>query len=445
MTRYVLLVSLALGSGAALTNLGAGMQSAVEGLTQGSPVATALAPRVGSQRQAGLASGLSRGKLLAKFDPPSAGPIKAIFLDADGTVRKTIGSRPPNIPDEVELLANVGAVTRKWADEGYFVAIVSNQAGIERGYLTAADADATLKRTVDLIQADGGVVHYFTFSESKSSPAYKPGTGMLEEVGAFAQQEFGRSIDWRNSIMVGDASYKRGKGDALGDLRPDRTRGDDFSNSDRRLAVNAERVFGEPLPYEEARFFFGREPKSPAYLSGQIERGAAAHMVRLLSQEWLDFNISTGDNRFEFWSLAKPDDLEEAALTQLNVEGLRAYARDRGWSDFGDEVVEHELEKIYPSELEDAFIEETARRVATDGFAYSPSFSEGIISLRENVRQTLRLLQNGDREPLRAIRSTVQLEEAGNSGGRTRRATRTLFINPNTLDAVSVISREGSI
>ncbi|MBL7198962.1 MAG: GNAT family N-acetyltransferase [Anaerolineae bacterium] len=78
-------------------------------------------------------------------------PVRLLFLDRDGTLNRTLGRRPPNAPDEVELLPGVEAVLSRYVSDGWRLVIVTNQGGVGAGYLTEAQAHAVQQRVIDLL------------------------------------------------------------------------------------------------------------------------------------------------------------------------------------------------------------------------------------------------------------------------------------------------------
>lgn len=81
---------------------------------------------------------------------------KALFLDIDGTVRKSehFPNKYPTHPDEVELLhpaTTMRAKLESYRAAGYTLIGVSNQSGIAKGTITEEQADATFERTRSLL------------------------------------------------------------------------------------------------------------------------------------------------------------------------------------------------------------------------------------------------------------------------------------------------------
>lgn len=80
---------------------------------------------------------------------------KALILDYDGTLRDTkSGDKYPTHPDDVAILPGRKEVLQRYKDDGYLLLGVSNQSGVRKGVLSAADADACFDRTNELLGFD---------------------------------------------------------------------------------------------------------------------------------------------------------------------------------------------------------------------------------------------------------------------------------------------------
>ena len=131
---------------------------------------------------------------------------KALFLDIDGTIRKTdhLPNKYPVNPDEVELLHSVNLMNQvlsKYTSQGYKLIGLSNQSGIAKGTLTKESADATFEKTRALL---GYTAEEFPILYCPHRPApitcfcRKPQTGMAMEC------IMKYKLDPRDCIMVGD-------------------------------------------------------------------------------------------------------------------------------------------------------------------------------------------------------------------------------------------------
>jgi histidinol-phosphate phosphatase family protein len=136
--------------------------------------------------------------------------IKYLFVDFDGTVRETIAAptqknpndrRPPITVDEVQVIPGISERLQEWRDKGWFIVGVSNQSGVEKGYITAEGVEKVAAATMDKL----GMYFPFHYAPCKKDGTLeqlslrKPETGMAEE----AFKDWGEP-DLENSFMVGD-------------------------------------------------------------------------------------------------------------------------------------------------------------------------------------------------------------------------------------------------
>lgn len=197
---------------------------------------------------------VKRQSLAPAYRPAGTGPVRVAFFDADSTLRVSrSGNVSANGPRDVELLPGVAQKLRALAEDGYLLAVVSNQGGVAAGHVALEDADAALAYTLRLLARHGAPMHYYDFAEARDNNR-KPAIGMAHILARVLRDTHNRSIDWPGSLMVGDSAWKRKK-----DKEPDGTPGEDFSNSDRKFAVHVRRALaaGEGFPFYHPRDFFG--------------------------------------------------------------------------------------------------------------------------------------------------------------------------------------------
>lgn len=143
--------------------------------------------------------------------------VHILFLDRDGTLNRSIDSRPPNTPEEVELLPGVSEVLADYAAQGWLAAIVSNQGGVASGYLSETAARAVQQRVVDLLPVPvaasylcphmpGGRVAKYAID----CPNRKPRPGFI----LTALERFGAQA--ADCLMVGDSSTDKLASEAAG-------------------------------------------------------------------------------------------------------------------------------------------------------------------------------------------------------------------------------------
>ena len=131
---------------------------------------------------------------------------KALFLDIDGTLRASehLPHKYPTSPEEVSLLheaAQMKAVLKRYASQGYILIGVSNQSGIAKGTITQAQADACFAQTRKLLGFSEAAFPIFYCPHQSAPPSCycrKPQSGMLVE----ACEMY--SINPAASLMVGD-------------------------------------------------------------------------------------------------------------------------------------------------------------------------------------------------------------------------------------------------
>jgi len=131
-----------------------------------------------------------------------------VFLDRDGVIVRQIDHL--NHAEDLELIEGAGEAIAWLNDAGIPVIVVTNQAGIAKGYLTIADLEEIherLHRELAVFGAHLDALYYCphhpkaTVTEYlKDCPCRKPGTGML----ARARDEHG--IDPALSYLVGDST-----------------------------------------------------------------------------------------------------------------------------------------------------------------------------------------------------------------------------------------------
>lgn len=130
----------------------------------------------------------------------------ALFLDRDGTIIVEKGYLSD--PDGVELLPGAAKVIRDAAARGISVIVITNQAGVARGYLSERDVMAVNERLKELLYKEGArpdAIYYCPHHPEAGNSPYtkvctcrKPKTGMLQ----MAEKDFG--IDLASSFVVGD-------------------------------------------------------------------------------------------------------------------------------------------------------------------------------------------------------------------------------------------------
>ena len=177
--------------------------------------------------------------------PPPGTAARVAFFDADSTLRVSrSGSVTANGVDDVLLLPFASGAIARLNEQGYLVAIVSNQLGVSRRIITAEVAEGALLYTADRLRLLQARVDYIDFAE-RANADRKPGTGMALRLEEALRQTCGCEVDLDGSFMVGDSGYEEGEDGPHPDGRP----ADDFSNSDRLFAENLGIEFSEPTDF----------------------------------------------------------------------------------------------------------------------------------------------------------------------------------------------------
>ncbi len=131
---------------------------------------------------------------------------KVIFLDRDGTLNEEINYLYR--PEDLHIFPGVPEALRMLKDRGFKLVVVTNQAGVARGYYTEDDVNKLHEYMNRVLSASGaGIDAYFycpyhaeygTGRYKKASDCRKPATGM------FRQAEKLFDVDKEHSWMIGD-------------------------------------------------------------------------------------------------------------------------------------------------------------------------------------------------------------------------------------------------
>lgn len=141
-----------------------------------------------------------------------------IFLDRDGTINEETSYLYR--PEELRILPGVAEAIRLFCLTGYKIIVVTNQAGIARGYFTEQDVERLhryLSRRMEENRAHIDAFYYCPHHPVHGIGKYritcscrKPGTGMLE----MAADQF--LIDKKRSFLIGDKLIDMEAGQAFG-------------------------------------------------------------------------------------------------------------------------------------------------------------------------------------------------------------------------------------
>ncbi len=126
---------------------------------------------------------------------------KAIFLDRDGVINVEVGYLSD--PDDFELLKGTSEALKLLNQKNYLLIIITNQAGIARGYFTEEILQNIHKKMITLLKKQDIILDDIFFCPHH--PVFtghcncrKPNPGMILK----ASEKF--NIDLNKSYMVGD-------------------------------------------------------------------------------------------------------------------------------------------------------------------------------------------------------------------------------------------------
>ena len=150
---------------------------------------------------------------------------KIVFLDLDGTLINTLNNEPfPRGIWDMKLNFKLLYKLRELSPD--YIFIVTNQGGIEKGYVDRKHFENKLRYVVDCVteyMGKGCICKYtYCHTNSKDSNYRKPNTGMLEYSLSNYTLNYDYFIDKEYMCMIGDASGKEGQ----------------FSDSDKQTAIN---------------------------------------------------------------------------------------------------------------------------------------------------------------------------------------------------------------
>lgn len=137
-----------------------------------------------------------------------AGKQKTVFLDRDGTMNVEVNYL--HRPKDLVLIPGTAEAVRLLNEAGYRVVVVTNQAGVARGYYSEEDVVHLHSYMNQLLGVQGAHVDAFYYCPhhpehgigeyKKKCHCRKPETGMFEQ----AERETPGGIDKEQSYMIGD-------------------------------------------------------------------------------------------------------------------------------------------------------------------------------------------------------------------------------------------------
>ncbi len=145
-------------------------------------------------------------------------PRPAAFLDRDGTLNVEVGYA--HRPDQIAWIDGAAAAIRRLNRAGWWVIVITNQAGVAYGYYDEATVQALHRWMAEDLAARGAHVdafYYCPHHPTRGLDRYrvacdcrKPGPGMLRQ----AMAHF--PIDAARSFILGDKPSDGAAGQSLG-------------------------------------------------------------------------------------------------------------------------------------------------------------------------------------------------------------------------------------
>lgn len=138
-------------------------------------------------------------------------PRSAVFLDRDGTIIEEVNYLAR--PEQVKLLPGAAEAIREWNAAGVLVIVVTNQAGVARGYFPESRI-AEVHARLDALLAECGAridaYYYCPHGPDDGCECRKPRPGML----LVAARE--HDIDLARAWVIGDKVSDADAGRAAG-------------------------------------------------------------------------------------------------------------------------------------------------------------------------------------------------------------------------------------
>lgn len=131
---------------------------------------------------------------------------RVIFLDRDGTLNEEVNYLYRK--EDLKILDGVPEALRMFRDQGYRIVVITNQAGVARGYYKEEDVQVLHAYMNELLRAQGAEIDAFFYCP------HHPEHGVGEykkvcccrkpEIGMFQQAEKLFAVDKNSSWMIGD-------------------------------------------------------------------------------------------------------------------------------------------------------------------------------------------------------------------------------------------------
>ncbi|MDB4349441.1 HAD family hydrolase [Omnitrophica bacterium] len=143
--------------------------------------------------------------------------MKIIFIDRDGVINKDPGGWTEHSYvtswKDFHFLPGAKESLKKLTEAGYEIIIISNQAGVNRGYFTQNDLRDINENMLKEIYSSGGRVHstyYCPHTKDEGCDCRKPKTGLFKK----ATEDL--DVDFKGTFFIGDGSMDVEAGKRIG-------------------------------------------------------------------------------------------------------------------------------------------------------------------------------------------------------------------------------------
>jgi len=129
--------------------------------------------------------------------------MPTLFLDRDGVINLRTPGEYVKTPNEFQPTEGLGEAMRLLAEKFGRIVVVTNQAGVGKGLMTAMELHAVHQKMYSIIEETGGRidrVYHCPHRAEAGCTCRKPGTGMAW----LALADF-PDIDFEDAWMVGDS------------------------------------------------------------------------------------------------------------------------------------------------------------------------------------------------------------------------------------------------
>ncbi len=131
---------------------------------------------------------------------------KTVFLDRDGTINEEVHYL--HRQEDLKLLPGAAKAIRLWNEAGFRVVVVTNQAGVARGYYQERDVQLLHQYMSRLLEEQGAHVdayYYCPHHPDQGIGPYKVRCRCRKpDIGMFEQAAGDAPVDKAHSYMVGD-------------------------------------------------------------------------------------------------------------------------------------------------------------------------------------------------------------------------------------------------